>query len=48
MNKKILEQFELLIDMIKSNLNTARKKVKVKITRNSFRLNPIFNIYVSN
>ena len=23
MNKKILEQFELLVDMIKSNLNTA-------------------------
>ena len=30
MNKKILEQFELLVDMIKSNLNTARKIVIVK------------------
>lgn len=46
MNKKILEQFELLIDMIKSNLNTARKEGESKeITRNSFRLKYMLNIY---
>ena len=51
MNKKILEQFELLIDMIKSNLNTARKEGESKeITRNTFSIEgkgDLFNRYFS-
>jgi DNA polymerase/3'-5' exonuclease PolX len=46
MNKKVIGQFELLVDMIKNDLNKARKDNNNKdITRNSFRLKYMLNIY---
>ena len=46
MNKIILDQFKLLINSIKEDLNKARKNNDSKdITRNSFRLKYMLNIY---